>query len=214
MHLSSILVILPIIFSSILAQQIPNCPAKTYRCDSDWRTRTDDNTGEADAFCRARCAEVVSIHSQEEQDFVTRIAGPILNRCQFTSACRSRAPNPQFDRLLRSFWIGLNRATGTLKTSNSVDNDVYCLWSDRTGCADFGTFPNNSVNANTNSPPWTRGNPNGVNTADSQILEDCTQMVESRRGGWNDIPCYYRIGGVICKRQCNSYCAAQDVNVN
>uniref|UniRef100_A0A915N8F3 C-type lectin domain-containing protein n=1 Tax=Meloidogyne javanica TaxID=6303 RepID=A0A915N8F3_MELJA len=172
------------------------------------------NFYEADVFCRARCAEVVSIHSQEEQNFVRRIAAPVLNRCQFTSACTPvvQSTNATFDRQLRSFWIGLNRVTGTLKDAHSVDSSVYQLWSDRTE-VDFGSFPNNSVNTGTNSPPWTRGNPNGVNSADPQIIEDCTQMVESRQGGWNDFPCNWRISGVICKRKCTSYCAAQDADI-
>lgn len=57
----------------------------------------------------------------------------------------------------------MNRIIGTILTHNSTDNNVYCMWSDGSQC-DFGAFPNGSVNANTNSPPWTRGNPNGVNT--------------------------------------------------
>jgi len=46
MHLSSILIILPILFSSIQTQQIPNCQTRIFQCDADWDTRTDPNTGD------------------------------------------------------------------------------------------------------------------------------------------------------------------------
>ena len=97
----------------------------------------------------------------------------MLNRCQFTSACAPvvQSSNGTFDRQLRSFWIGLNRVTGTLKDAHSVDSSVYQLWSDRTE-VDFGSFPNNSVNTGTNSPPWTRGNPNGVNSGYLSLLQN------------------------------------------
>ncbi|KAL7077574.1 hypothetical protein ACQ4LE_003446 [Meloidogyne hapla] len=231
MYIYSNLIILPILFNFISAQKIPNCPPKGYTCDTDWQIFKDPNSGddygykafiedkinfyEADVFCRSRCSEVVSIHSQDEQDFVTRIAGGLLNRCQFTSVCSERMEHvnntaANFDRMLRGFWIGMNRVWGTLLNHNTTDTTVRCIWSDRSEC-DFGAFPNGSVTIATVSPPWTRGNPNGANRGDPLIVEACVQMVEGRRGGWNDIPCSYRLGGVICKRRCNSYCAAQDV---
>jgi hypothetical protein len=68
------------------------------------------------------------------------------------------------DRILRSFWIGLHRVTGSIANHSSIDNNVYSLWSDRTE-NDYGSYPNNSVNPNTEAYPWVRGTPNGVNTS-------------------------------------------------
>uniref|UniRef100_A0A914L871 C-type lectin domain-containing protein n=1 Tax=Meloidogyne incognita TaxID=6306 RepID=A0A914L871_MELIC len=169
----------------------------------------------ADIFCRDRCAEVVSIHSQQEQDFVTRIAGPLLTKCQFTDACSERMEHTNksaanFDRMLRGFWIGMNRVWGTLLNHNTIDTNITCIWSDRSQC-DYGSVLNGSVTPDTVSPPWARGNPNGANPGgDPLIVQACVQMVEGRHGGWNDISCSYRLGGLICKRKCSSYCAAQD----
>nr|CAD2174567.1 unnamed protein product [Meloidogyne enterolobii] len=245
MKIASFLVCLSIIlfFNSLTAQKIPNCPARNYSCDTDWQLFKDPNSGveygykafiqdsinfyEADIFCRDRCAELVSIHSQQEQDFVTRIAGPLLTKCQFTDACSERMEHTNksaanFDRMLRGFWIGMNRVWGTLLNHDTIDTNVTCIWSDRSQC-DYGSVQDGSVTPDTVIPPWARGNPNGANPGVFRnhdnvnlhrrihLLSACVQMVEGRHGGWNDISCTYRLGGLICKRKCSSYCAAQDV---
>lgn len=109
----------------------------------------------------------MSIHSQQEQDFVTRIAGPLLTKCQFTDACSERMEHTNksaanFDRMLRGFWIGMNRVWGTLLNHNTIDTNVTCIWSDRSQC-DYGSVQDGSVTPDTVSPPWARGNPNGAN---------------------------------------------------
>ena len=94
-----------------------------------------------------------------------------MYRCQFTTACDIRQPHntsidTNFDRMLRGFWIGMNRVWGTILNHNTIDDNVYCVWSDRTAC-DFGAFKNGSASVTTSSPPWTLGNPKGSNRSES-----------------------------------------------
>jgi len=47
MKIPSFLVCLSIIlfFNSLTAQKVPNCPARSYSCDTDWQLFTDPNSG-------------------------------------------------------------------------------------------------------------------------------------------------------------------------
>uniref|UniRef100_A0A1I8B281 C-type lectin domain-containing protein n=1 Tax=Meloidogyne hapla TaxID=6305 RepID=A0A1I8B281_MELHA len=46
--------------------------------------------------------------------------------------------------------------------------------------------------------------------------EDCVCMYKGVDGNinWNDISCYHKLGGVICKRQCNSESVGRKCGVN
>ena len=57
---------------------------------------------------------MVSIHSAEEEQFVAKLASPLLFQCQRNdSVCKQRIPHTNgkttLDEMMRSLYIGLNR---------------------------------------------------------------------------------------------------------
>uniref|UniRef100_A0A915N6M3 C-type lectin domain-containing protein n=1 Tax=Meloidogyne javanica TaxID=6303 RepID=A0A915N6M3_MELJA len=149
-------------------------------CEADWQTRVEPTDGktygykvffksalnffEAQRICRDNCAEVATIHSRDEYDFVFLTFRDLLDQCQTNaSVCPIRDPNPDFNRILNSFWLGMHR-----------------------------------IQQYTSICP-----------ADRAVIEDCTQLLDSATGKWNDIPCHYQQAGVVCKRDCASFCQAQ-----
>ena len=58
---------------------------------------------------------MVSIHSAEEEQFVAKLASPLLFQCQRNdSVCKQRIPHTNdgkksLDEIMRSFYMGLNR---------------------------------------------------------------------------------------------------------
>lgn len=61
-------------------------------------------------------AEIVSIHSAEENSFVAKLAAPLLAECQDNPLiCAERVPHIDkahelLDHILRGFWTGLHRS--------------------------------------------------------------------------------------------------------
>ncbi|KAF7635981.1 C-type lectin domain-containing protein [Meloidogyne graminicola] len=212
-------------FNSSFAQTSNTC--LKFECNDDWATRTDSdgkvygykafvqesiNFYEANALCRDQCAEVVSIHSAEENEFVRTVAKPLLDDCQNEIICKSR-PNEtseDFNRILHSFFIGMHRVQHSRLERCTRDENAYCIWSDMTEC-DFGNYTG-VIGPHETSPPWATGNPNGI-VYPLYAIEDCVEFYDSTNGYWNDIPCNFRLSGVICKRDCASYCVDQDTQL-
>ncbi|CAK5076100.1 unnamed protein product [Meloidogyne enterolobii] len=96
------------------------------QCPDDWASRLDSsgvvygykvimqdmiNYYQARNLCNKEGGELVSIHSNEEEQFVVQLAWSLLDQCQTNnSLCRQRVPIPSLDSMFRSFYIGLNRA--------------------------------------------------------------------------------------------------------
>uniref|UniRef100_A0A914NUI9 C-type lectin domain-containing protein n=1 Tax=Meloidogyne incognita TaxID=6306 RepID=A0A914NUI9_MELIC len=173
-------------------------------CEADWQTRVEPTDGktygykvffksalnffEAQRICRDNCAEVATIHSRDEYDFVFLTFRDLLDQCQTNaSVCPIRDPNPDFNRILNSFWLGMHRIQQytSICPGCSVDSEIVYVNSDGTPY-NFGTY-----------------------NADRAVIEDCTQLLDSATGKWNDIPCHYQQAGVVCKRDCASFCQAQ-----
>nr|CAD2174570.1 unnamed protein product [Meloidogyne enterolobii] len=162
-------------------------------CEADWQTRVDPTDGKtygykAQRICRDNCAEVATIHSRDEYDFVFLTFRDLLDQCQTNaSVCPIRDPNPDFNRILNSFWLGMHRIQQytSICPGCSVDSEIVYVNSDGTPY-NFGTY-----------------------NADRAVIEDCTQLLDSATGKWNDIPCHYQQAAVVCKRDCASYCQAQ-----
>uniref|UniRef100_A0A915N5Q0 C-type lectin domain-containing protein n=1 Tax=Meloidogyne javanica TaxID=6303 RepID=A0A915N5Q0_MELJA len=204
-------------FNIITAQKSTCVP---FECNDTWDL-FQDNDGKANALCREQCAEVVSIHSKEENEFVRAIAQPLLDDCQGMRyvrgihrknevICKSRPgeTNPDFDRILHSFFIGMHRIQFGRLGQCTRDPNIYCIWSDGTPC-DFGNYTG-VIGPHETVPPWATGNPNGIEQYGN---EDCVEFYDSVNGYWNDIGCQMRLSGVICKRLCNSYCAEMDTQL-
>jgi len=166
------------------------------------------NYFEAADLCYAQGAQVASIHSADENNFIFSLSANLLNQCQNNnSVCaqrvsRSTASGLSLDQLLRSFWLGMHRLQFVPYYNATVD----CIWSDGTIC-DYGRF-DGVATATQNVTPWSTGNPSGSNNSaaspGSGYTEDCVEI--STGGLWNDISCYHKLGGVICKKNCTNPC--------
>uniref|UniRef100_A0A915P1L4 C-type lectin domain-containing protein n=1 Tax=Meloidogyne floridensis TaxID=298350 RepID=A0A915P1L4_9BILA len=194
------------------------------QCYSDWQTNVGSdgftygykavvsdmvNFFEAHDVCAALGAQVASIHSAQENAFVISIASSLLDQCENNNAVckqrvdRSTTSSLRLDRLLRSFWIGMHRVQYAPFYNTSVD----CCWSDGTQC-DYGRFdgvadPNQSI------PPWSTGNPSGSSSSITSAgwnVEDCVEITNDNGVLWNDIGCYHKLGGVVCKKNCTNTC--------
>ncbi|KAL7077526.1 hypothetical protein ACQ4LE_003538 [Meloidogyne hapla] len=210
---------------NILSAQTTITPCLPFECNDDWSLFTDSNGKvygykafvqesinffEANAICRDQCAEVVSIHSAEENEFVRTIAKPLLDDCQNQIICQSRPgeTSPDFNKIYHSFYIGMHRVQFGRLAQCTRDPNIYCIWSDGTQC-DFGNYTG-VIGPHEQVLPWATGNPNGIEQYGN---EDCVQLYDSVNGYWNDIGCHMRLSGVICKRECASYCVDQDTQL-
>ncbi|KAL7079976.1 hypothetical protein ACQ4LE_000042 [Meloidogyne hapla] len=197
------------------------------QCSSDWKINVASdgftygykaivadmvNFFEAHDVCAAQGAQVASIHSAQENAFVISIANTLLDQCENNnSVCAQRVSRTandtlRLDRLLRSFWIGMHRVQYAPFYNASVD----CCWSDGTIC-DYGRFDGVASPTQTISP-WSQGNPSGSSSSaqstGSGNVEDCVEMTYDNGTLWNDIGCYHKLGGVICKKNCTDACPA------
>uniref|UniRef100_A0A915MA91 C-type lectin domain-containing protein n=1 Tax=Meloidogyne javanica TaxID=6303 RepID=A0A915MA91_MELJA len=190
-------------------------------CEADWQTRVEPTDGktygykvffksalnffEAQRICRDNCAEVATIHSRDEYDFVFLTFRDLLDQCQTNaSVCPIRDPNPDFNRILNSFWLGMHRIQQytSICQGCSVDSEIVYVNSDGTPY-NFGTYNGTIGEHEDIGLPWI------IILADRAVLEDCTQLLDSETGKWNDIPCHYQQAAVVCKRDCASFCQAQ-----
>uniref|UniRef100_A0A914NRL0 C-type lectin domain-containing protein n=1 Tax=Meloidogyne incognita TaxID=6306 RepID=A0A914NRL0_MELIC len=202
------------------------------------------NFYEANAKCLALGAEVVSVHSVAENEFIRQLSAPYITACQTnTSVCAT---------IFSSLWVGLHRSAFYPSYNSTVD----CINSDGTICDYFnitggpsgtetgGASPyitacqtNTSVCATIFSSLWVglhrsafypsynstvdcinsdgticdyfniTGGPSGTETGGaSGQQEACAAMYSATTGQWNDIACFNKLGGVICKKNCSNAC--------
>ncbi|KAL7079962.1 hypothetical protein ACQ4LE_000542 [Meloidogyne hapla] len=190
-------------------------------CPSGWISRVDQdgatygykvimndwlNYYEAQGYCVRAGGQVASIHSAAENAFIASISNAQLKQCQTNdSVCATRIAHTSagwafLDSLMRSFWFGMNR----IQYEPSYNNTIDCSYPDGTPC-DFGRF-DGIANSNTNSPPWSPACPSGSNSSNGVgDLEYCTMFFNaSTTLVWNDMSCYQKLGGVVCKMNCSA----------
>uniref|UniRef100_A0A915P245 C-type lectin domain-containing protein n=1 Tax=Meloidogyne floridensis TaxID=298350 RepID=A0A915P245_9BILA len=189
------------------------------QCPDGWASRLDSsgivygykvimqdmiNYYQARNLCNEEGGELVSIHSDEEEQFVAQLALNLLDQCQTNnSLCRQRVPIPSLDSMFRSFYIGLNRAA----IEPYYDPTVVQTWADGSS-VDYASVPTPGV-PTIQIQPWGPGCPSGLNDTGSNPQkgspEDCVCMYKGADGNinWNDISCYHKLAGGICKRTCN-----------
>uniref|UniRef100_A0A915NKP8 C-type lectin domain-containing protein n=1 Tax=Meloidogyne floridensis TaxID=298350 RepID=A0A915NKP8_9BILA len=192
-------------------------------CPSDWISRVDPIDGitygykvitrdwlnyyEAQGYCVRAGGQVASIHSAAENAFIANnISAAQLKQCQTNdSVCATRIAHTSagwafLDSLMRSFWFGMNR----VQYQPSYNNTLDCSYPDGTPC-DYGRF-DGVANANTNSPPWSPACPSGSNSSNGAgDLEYCTMFFNATTTlVWNDMSCYQKLGGVVCKMNCSA----------
>nr|AVP26554.1 mucin-like protein-1 [Meloidogyne incognita] len=137
------------------------------------------NFYEANAKCLALGAEVVLVHSVAENEFIRQLSAPYITACQTnTSVCAT---------IFSSLWVGLHRSAFYPSYNSTVD----CINSDGTICDYFNIT----------------GGPSGTETGGaSGQQEACAAMYSATTGQWNDIACFNKLGGVICKKNCSNAC--------
>ncbi|KAL7079977.1 hypothetical protein ACQ4LE_000043 [Meloidogyne hapla] len=192
------------------------------KCSSEWTTRVDSDgytygylpvlqdlitIFEASSICKQRGGDVVSIHSDEENNFVGALAAPLIQQCQTTSACQQRVPHTStattfLDMLYRSFWIGFSRVQFAHPND---DPSVHCANLDGTQC-DYGRYDGLPVPSR-DIRPWAFGGPSSLNATTSGEIEGCVLMfINDSIPLWNDVSCYLLLGGVTCKKNCSATC--------
>ncbi|KAF7636813.1 hypothetical protein Mgra_00003759 [Meloidogyne graminicola] len=195
---------------------------KGHYCSSDWTKHRNNghlygykvivedmiNYFQAERICRSMDAEVVSIHSSEENAFVARLASSQLGQCQNNPLiCSQRVPHTDqaqelLDKILRGFYIGFHRS----QFNPFYNSEVVEIWSDGTPC-DYGCYEG-IVTCDMYIEPWGKCDPSGTNNSFGRLgyPEDCTEMylaTHSGIGKWNDVSCHQKLGGVICKKRCD-----------
>ncbi|KAF7632490.1 hypothetical protein Mgra_00008091 [Meloidogyne graminicola] len=199
------------------------------KCSSEWKTRVDSdgntygyialisdliNIFQANAICREKGGDIVSIHSEEENNFVGALASPLIKQCQETNACVQRVNHNNngttlLDKLYRSLWIGTARVQFAPPFGNT---SVQCVNTDGTPC-DYGRVDGLAAH-NRNITPWGFGNPSGLSDFSERSIEGCTELYigsNSPQPYWNDISCYALLGGVVCKKNCSQTCKDEDM---
>jgi len=43
------------------------------------------------------------------------------------------------------------------------------------------------------------------------LIEDCVSMYNGTSGEWNDVSCFQKLGGVVCKRNCTGTCGSTSI---
>jgi hypothetical protein len=105
------------------------------------------------------------MHSQEEFDFVFNLAKQPLQDCQNDdSVCPSRDNIPSFDKVLRTFFLGMHRVQmyTPLFGNGPIDNNITCIYGDTSNC-DFGGYNGTVKEHEDLGVPWATGTPNGAN---------------------------------------------------
>nr|CAD2176640.1 unnamed protein product [Meloidogyne enterolobii] len=178
----------------------------TTRVDSDGNTygyqvlmRDWLNFYEARALCLGVGGDVVSVHSNAENEFVRQLAAPYIAACQTNkTVCGSRATT-SLDFYLSVVWIGMTRCQYFPSYNSTVD----CVYSDGTTC-NYAT--SSSVY------PWGVGSPSGSDSGGGAgLIEDCVSMYNGTSGEWNDVSCFQKLGGVVCKRNCTGTCGSTSI---
>uniref|UniRef100_A0A914KY93 C-type lectin domain-containing protein n=1 Tax=Meloidogyne incognita TaxID=6306 RepID=A0A914KY93_MELIC len=187
----------------------------------NWTTRvaTDGNTYgyqvlardwlnfyEARALCLGVGGDVASIHSNAENEFVRQLAAPYIIGCQTNkTTCGARATT-SLDTILSVVWLGMHRCQYFPSYNATVD----CVNSDGTPCDYAAT---NAVILTGPSPfPWAWGNPSGSDSGGGAgLIEDCVSMYNATTGEWNDLSCFQKLGGVVCKRNCTGTCGSTSI---
>ncbi|CAK5040286.1 unnamed protein product [Meloidogyne enterolobii] len=187
----------------------------------NWTTRvaTDGNTYgyqvlardwlnfyEARALCLGVGGDVASIHSNAENEFVRQLAAPYIIGCQTNkTTCGARATT-SLDTVLSVVWLGMHRCQYFPSYNATVD----CINSDGTPCDYAAT---NAVILTGPSPfPWAWGNPSGSDSGGGAgLIEDCVSMYNATTGEWNDLSCFQKLGGVVCKRNCTGTCGSTSI---
>uniref|UniRef100_A0A1I8BP69 C-type lectin domain-containing protein n=1 Tax=Meloidogyne hapla TaxID=6305 RepID=A0A1I8BP69_MELHA len=146
------------------------------------------NFYEAQAQCLAIGAEVVSIHTSDENEFVRQLAAPYINACLTNTSVCSQRVSTAFDSNLRVLWLGMHRSAIYPYYNNTLDS----INSDGTPCDYFNI---------------TGASGTEDSTANTQ-QEACVVMYSSTTGAWNDMACYNKQGGVICKINCSATATA------
>jgi len=161
------------------------------------------NFFEAHSKCNAIGGEAVSIHSAAENEFVRQLAAPYISQCQTnTSVCASRTSNSGLDYYLRVIWLGMHRVQFDPFYNYTID----CIWEDGTPC-DFANYT--AVNTGPSVYPWGYSCPSGTNGSQGVgDPEDCVSMYNATGGLWNDLSCYQKLGGVVCKKNCSATCTS------
>uniref|UniRef100_A0A1I8B5T4 C-type lectin domain-containing protein n=1 Tax=Meloidogyne hapla TaxID=6305 RepID=A0A1I8B5T4_MELHA len=203
-------------------ENIHNSKNNGNKCTNDWTTFKNPKDGhlygykvvvqdmincfQAERICRSMGAEVVSIHSSEENSFVAKLASSQLEECQNNPlVCAQRVPHTNsadefLDKILRGFYIGLHRS----QFNPSYSSAVVHVWSDGSPC-DYGCY-DGVVTCDMHIDPWGPCNPSGTNNSfGNGYPEDCTEIYLATPSGmakWNDISSYHKLGGVICKKSC------------
>ncbi|KAF7636821.1 hypothetical protein Mgra_00003766 [Meloidogyne graminicola] len=159
-------------------------------------------------LCNKEGGEMLSVHSDEEEKFVAKLASPLLLQCQTNNLiCKQRVEHTNnlttiLDYMFRSLYIGLNRVA----LNPDYDSTVVQTWSDGT-IVDYASVPTPGV-PKTIVSPWGPGSPSGASDASNQqgFPENCVCIYGANSNGesvWNDISCFQKLGGVICKQLCN-----------
>ncbi|KAF7631187.1 C-type lectin domain-containing protein [Meloidogyne graminicola] len=132
---------------------------------------------QARQICLKLGSDIASIHSQSENEFVYSIV-----------------PSGGLN-----LFIGMHQKL----TDNAESSVLNCSWSDATAC-DFGNF-NGEDDPARQQYPWIK---NPTSTTDGNPVE-CVEITDTMQGvgspdyKWNDIACYDRLDGVVCKKNCN-----------
>uniref|UniRef100_A0A1I8BN49 C-type lectin domain-containing protein n=1 Tax=Meloidogyne hapla TaxID=6305 RepID=A0A1I8BN49_MELHA len=161
------------------------------------------NFYEARALCLGVGGDVVSMHSDAENEFVRQLAAPYLNACQTNNSVCAQRVSSGFDFYVRVIWVGMHRCQYFPDYNPTLD----CVNEDGTPC-DYAF----SKAVNTAGPqpyPWGWGCPSGTEGGSGTgLVEDCIAMFNASSGLWNDYSCFQKMGGVVCKRNCTGTCGS------
>ncbi|KAF7631190.1 C-type lectin domain-containing protein [Meloidogyne graminicola] len=163
-------------------------------CSDDWSLFSDENGNNfgyqvvkrdylinfytPEVICKEIGGNVVSIHSQDENDFVAQLPGTASS----------------------ALWIGYH-------VLQNNDSSLTCLWTDKSNSA-YGNYTSVDDPNRQNNPwlaldpvltdPY--GDPNQC----VEIVDTSFDTFDSANVLWLETPCYSRINGVVCKMDCSA----------
>uniref|UniRef100_A0A1I8BN06 C-type lectin domain-containing protein n=1 Tax=Meloidogyne hapla TaxID=6305 RepID=A0A1I8BN06_MELHA len=207
------LIVFFLVFGIILTLVSSDCSS------GNWTTRVDSIDGktygyqvlmrdwlnfyEARALCLGVGGDVVSIHSAAENEFVRQLAAPYINACQTNKTMCGQRATTSLDFYLSVVYLGMNRCQYFPSYNATVD----CVNADGTAC----DYANTSavITGGFQPYPWGYGCPSGSDSGSGAgLIEDCISMYNGTSGEWNDISCFQKVGGVVCKRNCTGTCGS------
>ncbi|KAI1707276.1 lectin c-type domain-containing protein [Ditylenchus destructor] len=133
--------------------------------------------------CRKECAHLVSIHSKEENEFVSDLIG-------------------KTGVLALGWWIGMHR-----KPMDGRVNEFNTSWHDGTKVA-FGLVQGRSFQGGPFEAPWSPGQPDF-----SSNLEECVHMWPVHHvwtKTWNDMGCHAVMTGGVCMKPAKGQAGTSD----